>query len=275
LKVQDVNARLWQDPFTAAAKAGARRQLLECSELASNPHCNDIKVQLGLKVLGLQKDSSDVEIIAATVSAAPYPEEEENRRRMRYALVSGLDAMDYVPQDPEHIGYVVNCVQSIAGKVPAGTSCDRLSEESLPSVIPFEWFRGKFNPFKKILVLWYDEDVLGENPLAKFSKLATSIGGDAPPRMHVIGPSWSDTLRAILREACGIQQPTQPGVVGSCSSEAKESKKWEHLAATKFYARPWWSSWRCASRSLLAVQSGLTSSPIKRERRRKDICLTR
>src|ERR1700719_4048716 len=96
--------------------------------------------------------------------------------------------------------------------------------------------QGKFNPFKKILVLWFDEDVLGENPLAKFSKLAASIGGGTPPRMHVIGPSWSDTLRAILIEACEIQQPTQPGAVGTCSSEAKESKKWKDLAETKFYA---------------------------------------
>ena len=182
---------------------------------------------MGLPAGNSQAEGSDVEIIAATVSAAPYPEEEENRRRLRYALVSGLDAMDYVPKDPEHIGYATSCAESTAVKVTSGTRCDNHGNEGLPAVIPFEWFREKLNPSKKILVLWLDEDVLSEHPLKIISNLANLIGPGARPRMHVIGHSWSDTLRAMLIEACDVQP------IGFCN-EPKD--KWKALAETRFYA---------------------------------------
>jgi hypothetical protein len=222
--VQTVEARLWQDPFAAVAKDGAKT-LLDCSK-TDDPHCKPLSVQLNVPA----GKNSDVSVIVATVSAAPYPEEGENRRRLRYALVSGLDVMDFVPKDPEHIGYA-RTPYAISGK-PVST------DVRLPDVIPFEWFRGMRNPSQEILVLWLDEDVLAERPLKKFSELVRLIrAGEPLPRMHVIGPSWSDTLRELLIEACNVQEPKTPDEKAFCEPEKlSPDKDRSDLVNTRFYA---------------------------------------
>jgi hypothetical protein len=234
--VQTVEARLWQDPFTAVAKDfGGATSAIDCSKTEPDPHCRAVIDQLGFK-----EDPPPVSIIAATVSAAPYSEEEENRRRVRYALVSGLAVMDFVPTDAGHIGYAATSSQASTEVVGKSLCNDSVKEERLPDVIPFEWFRGKLDPSKKILVLWLDEDALSEHPLAKVSKLACLIAHDVPkseparkdaPAIFVIGPSWSDTLRDLIIEACN--GPQIPNEKGSCDSK---KDAWPALANTKFYA---------------------------------------
>jgi hypothetical protein len=235
VNVQSVEARLWQDPFTAVAKA-RERQPVGSTESDLAAHRNPISEQIGL--LG---ENEFPEIIIATVSAAPYPEAEEDRRRMRYAIVSGLDVMNFVPSDWEHIGYVETCPQGITARVNARRACGSFPSERLPAVIPFELFREKHNPYKKILVLWLDEDVLREHPLKKFKNLAefiylqSRIGPQSGPSMHVIGPSTSDTLRALLIESCDAQPPLVSGEKAFCN-KANNALTADVLKKISFYA---------------------------------------
>ncbi len=221
---QDVDARLWQDPFTAVAREfGGAKTVFDCSQ---DRHCDAPFDQLGLS-----DKKSDVPIIVATESAAPYTEDEEARRRVRYALVSGLDAADFVPADPLHIGYYhPKDEESVHKVVPS----------ELPNVIPFELFRGKRDPGRKILVLWLDEDMLAEHPLKKLNRLARLIGDGKPaPVMQVIGPSTSDTLRDLMIEACDAQDPTTDGDVACNPRETTvghPGEDWPSLARTIFYA---------------------------------------
>ena len=40
------------------------------------------------------------------VPGAPYAEDTEIRMRMRYAVLSGLSRVGFIPEDPEHIEFI-------------------------------------------------------------------------------------------------------------------------------------------------------------------------
>ena len=44
-------------------------------------------------------------ILVVSVSGAPYADDQEGRRRRRYAVLAGLDAEGFVPEDAQHIGF--------------------------------------------------------------------------------------------------------------------------------------------------------------------------
>jgi hypothetical protein len=204
--VQDVDARLWQDPFSAVAKAEVdRKSPLNCEKTENDPHCRTPIDQL--------EESNSLEganrllILAATVSGAPYPEDAEDRRRTRYAIVSGLDRMGFAPNDAQHIGFFYE-----------GTGNESASS-TLPITIPFELFSEKTrsgNP-AKVLVLWLDEDKLRNFPLSKLSEILGLIPcpKDISCGSQIIGPKSSDTLRSMVEEATKKGSPSAwPNLVG-------------------------------------------------------------
>jgi hypothetical protein len=82
---QDIDARLWQDPFAAVAKSLAKLNRSEaeqqCREIPLlDRHCKSPLTGLNEKTL----------VIGVGVSGAPYPEDAESRRRTRYAVLAGL-----------------------------------------------------------------------------------------------------------------------------------------------------------------------------------------
>lgn len=97
---QSIDARLWQDPLVAVEKSldkTARRQLAEqCGDLSlDNRHCRS----------PLAGTSAPTLVIGVTISGAPYPEDAEQRRRTRYAVLAGLERSGFVPSDARHIDY--------------------------------------------------------------------------------------------------------------------------------------------------------------------------
>ncbi len=97
---QTTDARLWQDPFAAVAKAldkeGKKDPEQRCQGKASgeNPCKSPLKSSdKGALILGVM------------VSGAPYPEDAEQRRRTRYSVLAGLERAGFVPKDARHIGY--------------------------------------------------------------------------------------------------------------------------------------------------------------------------
>jgi len=215
--IQTIDARLWQDPFAAVAKAVSDQKATFACPNSSQSYCQTLPHQLGI-----DKDP-DPSIIVATVSAAPYTETEETRRRIRYALVSGLDAMHFVATDPQHIGYAVNPCDVTNSSAGNDLACG--AGQRLPRFIPFEKFRSEDDPNKEITLVWLDEDMLAGSALSKLNTLAASIG-DAPS-IEVIGPSTSDTLRDLMREACSLDP---------AASACDQSARWPKLRRTTFFA---------------------------------------
>lgn len=215
---QDIDARLWQDPFAAVrkdlAKTSTKIPGLVMSRKTPSTFEVGIAQQAGTDGVAkhspgqpyLHWDASDsgqpITIIAAMVPAGPYSEQQEMRIRTRYALVSALSTLRFKPSDPEHIGYF---------------KPDRGQDLSLPEAVPFEWFDPSEhasagscesdNSFRcnKVLVLWIDESRFFEKPVEKIANIFNQVSPSqnnitATPHYVVIGPNDSGQLRAMVKE---------------------------------------------------------------------------
>ncbi|MDQ6735650.1 MAG: hypothetical protein M3Z35_16295, partial [Nitrospirota bacterium] len=216
LQEQQVQARLWQDPL-AAAEEHARaesskgrtlefrmeRGVLKASE--KGPERDD---HHRLKTLTddiqhvVKEPHGHVTVLLVLVPGGPYVEGAESRLRTRYAVVSALGVACFVPEDPEHIGYVE---WKPHPPIPTIVPYEKLT-------VPYEWYRlRKFQQCnkttqqpQKILVLWLNEDAFSDEPLQRLSWLMADMKGprnDATMRFKTIGPASSTTLHAMLEDA--------------------------------------------------------------------------
>ena len=184
--VQQAEARLWQDPFSAVARHREKNP--------GNSH-----TMAWLAELARQKCHGGEDCRVATLGillpGSPYVGAEEFRRRIRYAVVSALGAAGYAAEDAEHIGYV------------------EPGEPGLPKLLPFEWHTQETRRAKRrdaavakrhILLLWLDEAALGQRPreggpaplLARMRSLLQTL--PATCELHLIGPASSGTLQGLL-----------------------------------------------------------------------------
>jgi hypothetical protein len=213
---QDIEARLWQDPFAAVAKVietaeKARSSKPEnCSNdlagatLAELPsHCKPPLAEKDPLALGT------TQVIGVTMPGAPYAEDGEVRRRTRYAVSSSLERAGFVPEDEHHLGYFRPQDQN----------------PRLPEVVPYEWFtnsRADRLVTHHVLVLWLNEDALRDQPLHKLSSLVTILRQekDSPSQrdvpVRIVGPYSSDILLDMAREV-------ETGEDGPCRSPEKPS----------------------------------------------------
>src|SRR5258705_2341824 len=121
---QDVDARLWQDPFQAIGPQALKSLVVSNDDTHS---VEDLVRQIQ------QRDSPLVTILPVMVTGSPYAEDSEWRLRSRYALLSGLNVCNYVPEDAQHIGFIR---VPWPNNAPAYGSAAR--DPSL--VLPYEWF---------------------------------------------------------------------------------------------------------------------------------------
>ncbi len=200
--VQDVDARLWQDPFAAVAEVLARSPELKPENCQLDAIKDRIKGHcqspLSESALGWQLPKPLL-VMVAPVSGAPYSEQHESRRRTRYAILAGLNAEGFAPVDSEHVGFYW----------PGAARPDPAQELQSPKAVPFEWFEPKSRresvPYKGVLLLWFDEDALNNSPLKQFEGfLCRSLvaGGSSVPwaKATILGPSFSTTLQAMVDE---------------------------------------------------------------------------
>ncbi|MBM3624277.1 MAG: hypothetical protein FJX16_02955, partial [Alphaproteobacteria bacterium] len=196
-QAQDVESRLWQDPFDAVARevekadSGSRKECDDAWVSKQKPltlplHCRSPLVyESGEK----RPKPKDVRLIGVTAPGASYFEDAEARRRLRYAVLSGLQLEGYEPQDALHIGYFR----------PAK------HDKGLPAVIPYEWFERPSSP-QPVLLLWIDEDVLADTraPLERVKALRQALCAPANafpcPKMKILGPYSSGVLRDLATE---------------------------------------------------------------------------
>jgi hypothetical protein len=111
-EAQTVDARLWQDPFAAVAKVveklGNSDHGQQClNDVSDDKTCSSPLVTADSAENSEKgiKQSEKTLVIGVAVSGAPYSEDAEQRRRTRYAVLSGLERAGFVPSDAQHIGY--------------------------------------------------------------------------------------------------------------------------------------------------------------------------
>lgn len=209
----EIDARLWEDPFSAYKRH--RVQAKEREALEAPADCEPAE-KLGAVLseppgtCPLQKGisskrkpvSSAMATRAASGAVAPrasrktlligvlVPGEsvvgaEEYRRRARYAVLSGLHAEGYVARDPGHMGSLTVNMQT--GESPCGPATGDARTEARV-VVPFEvldarpWVSDRQDkrkentqPYGKVAMLWLNEGALLGNRLDRLRCLVERV----------------------------------------------------------------------------------------------------
>ncbi|CAN7456081.1 hypothetical protein LJR290_002970 [Variovorax sp. LjRoot290] len=187
--LQDVDARLWQDPFGAVAKGRVEARKNDAKR-AEADDARRTAADLAREIRSRQP----VEILAVMLPGGPYSENVESRRRGRYAVLAGLNASRLSPVDTEHLGYFF--------PPPVRPGPYARSQEP----IPYEWFeptldaRGNNDDLRRVLVMWLRSEAFDNAPFARMAELARPFL-ESGASWRVIGPNGSDGLKAMIDEA--------------------------------------------------------------------------
>lgn len=148
----EVEARLWEDPFVAVRRHEAER-LDRCDKLYKDPaRATTCKLQ------GVQPPRSPAEfmrrldadgdqdldetlVLAVLVPGNAFVGAEEGRRRTRYAVLAGLQAQGYVPDNAERLGLLQLDMEALRWSPPTAASTPKPAEPDLSRpglLLPFE-----------------------------------------------------------------------------------------------------------------------------------------
>ncbi|MDM0076965.1 hypothetical protein QTH90_21325 [Variovorax sp. J2P1-59] len=201
LSPQEINARSWQDPFAAIEK---HRSAVRKNGGSANKQEDG---QVPTDKLGELIAAGPTEIIVALVPDRPYSEDGETRRRMRYAVIAGLNAKHLVSERSERLGYFIPKLASCGDKAGA--------TQSAPAPIPFEWYRppvagasAKVDLKPRVLVMWLSTEDFGAEPICQLTALKATLHSTTKT-WRVIGPFGSDGLKALIDETEKSNLPQQ------------------------------------------------------------------
>ena len=221
-------AMLWQDPFKAiygnervqqiiTGLGADNQQRQKIAGQASN--VSDIYARYACTIDNLITTpitaNTHLRVLAAMVSTTSQPEDEERRRRIRYAVVSGLGEAKYIPETPDSIGFCLIRKSATAQQGDAGnkqTMHPGTDEESQYFEVPYEWYDHEAggdanNLDERVLLLWLDESRFIEPPLARFTEFFTPLGGQTMGiarknlDIFILGPARSMTLQKLVQRA--------------------------------------------------------------------------
>ncbi|WP_262965591.1 hypothetical protein [Methylobacter psychrophilus] len=196
---QDVDARLWQDPF-AAVDSASEEMPAEKVVIVASPDKKTLRLDTVKQVTSPLSHSpaqiykgkkfvrgEAITILAVTLPGDSYQEAAEQRMRRRYAVLSALANQGSAPQDEQHIGYF-----------------HPDPENGLQKRVAFEWWSLPDNK-KQVLLLWIDESSLLGCPNTKLNKLLSQTSQEIKQKESVfnyavIGPNTSTLLRDLLKE---------------------------------------------------------------------------
>ena len=178
--LQDVAVRLWQDPFMAHEKSNAQRR--EDAGHTLEHFAQNIKALVG---------DGTLTVLGVSVFGGSYAEDQESRRRTRYAVISALGATAYQPWDAEKIGLI--------------RPTPRESETAgLPPLVPFEVYTDGSRENHHVLVMWLDESYYLAKPLERFAALRETVDEWNPDfQLRIVGPGSSDTIHTLVQQVCG------------------------------------------------------------------------
>ena len=200
------HARLWQDPLTSAANAAAEAATEWKKEAGARPGqaagtagCAT-GAQEVFEHLGVQANDcvNEILILPVLVTASPYEEGSETRRRLRYAVLSALALAEFEPLDSEHLSYFFfQCHRADSRPTkPCGVHGEPEASPLLAlssRVIPYEWFKGTKSERKYVLALWVSDDVLGDHPLRQAAALVQELkSADQAHRKKICGAGTAE-----------------------------------------------------------------------------------
>lgn len=228
---QDIDARLWQDPIGAVAvgieqeRSSNQSNAIRVVDHSATGFVNRLDLQSG----------APLNVIGVMVPGASYSGYAELRRQSRYAVLSGLSEMGFVPEDPEHLGYFT----PDAGLLDKLYADPNTRLKSRPQFFAFEMFDQaplsasgesavKANTTtttnggsgQQILVLWLDQDIFWDDTVGRLDALFTYLftldaGSNArravpagatdtsvhAPRFVILGPGDSGMLQKMASAA--------------------------------------------------------------------------
>ncbi|HEY2143940.1 MAG TPA: hypothetical protein VGH06_06265, partial [Candidatus Udaeobacter sp.] len=196
--LQNVDARLWQDPLRTTAEYETQMQ-------GQKGAGTDVSVEGSLHAVDtlcqtLSSLSAPDWVLAVMIPSGSYAEYSEARLRTRQAVLEALGEENYVPVDGEHIGYF---------KITR----DEFSWFNM--IIPFEWCDRSGNLAAgrrpgRVCVVWLPEEEFQDAPLSRLDWLLrdpTALGIDtATLKASIIGPPTSATLSAMMHEVANDKQ---------------------------------------------------------------------
>ncbi|MBB3176502.1 hypothetical protein [Variovorax sp. Sphag1AA] len=210
---QDIDARLWQDPFGAVARYRADLRKSGQGKLEGEDRLRTAE-DLAADVSELRKrfppgENRKVQVLAVMLPGGPYSENVESRRRGRYAVLAGLNASRLSPRDTEHLGYFT----------PPEIACTKVDKPT-PEPIPYEWFDPasdvatpsdltRASLQSPVLVMWLQTEAFATRPLMHMAQLAKPFV-DAGASWRVLGPNGSDGLKAMVDEVDGSGLVSEP-----------------------------------------------------------------
>jgi hypothetical protein len=234
---EDVQSRLWEDPFGAVLRHRKGRDFRTASELISDylhalgasaagtapdigggghsgpdgvlsndtPATQHMQPDHGFNSLARQiidRGIDKILVLGVMVYGGPYDEYVERRIRRRYATLSAMGVRGYIPDDSRHLGYIELASE---GAVQA--------RERLPEFVPYEWFGPEFGsePKPPVLILWLAQEGFQSTPLRKIGQLRhrlktaiekaagnSSVMPEVP--FTILGPADSCGLLAMVNE---------------------------------------------------------------------------
>ncbi len=177
--LQDVASRLWQDPFMAPDKGQTRPNKTAGHTL------DEVREKIMPDV-----GKGSLTVLGVSVFGGPYAEDQESRRRTRYAVISALGAAAYQPWDSEKIGLIR--AQGSEAQKPG-----------LPPLVPFEGYTDSIVKKHHILILWLDESHYAANPLREYAALRSTVDSlGLNVQLRIIGPLSSDTVHTLAKQVC-------------------------------------------------------------------------
>jgi hypothetical protein len=280
---QDVEARLWQDPFEALDKRNESAEAAPSSGKPDHHALSDFVTQIDRAT----KDGNRVGLLAVMVDGSPYAEGTEARLRARHAILAALGRMRLSPADAEHIGYFR--IRWPRGEDLTFTGSDTAGYQvsPLPSagqggecVVPFERFdfadanlrsntgvqtsasiRLPVADCDSVFVLWLREDAFSDYPLPRLAQMWKALGNlpgtNSVAWRRLIGPRSSDGLKRMAQTTFPTS-PVQPAVetlaVASNKNQKESIAQSIPLKAT-LKGFEIFSPWATASDDLLLAQN--------------------
>ena len=251
--LQDINARLWEDPLSVVWRHEHRARSTQAGgeKSAQGPHTIP---EVCSGVLSGSEGKLDLLLLGVMVSGSRYLDASENRSRARYALQAALSVAHFVPLDAQRMGLLT----------PDPLSKPRASRR----LVPFEIYHrrsepgtdsppangrqviGGSSPARSALVLWIEEEAFSQpsrapaTPLTNVANLARALseacGGPAHRRVTVetaiIGPADSDTLRDMVHEVDGKSRSLQLECGPTAKPREQHCEAAPYIRQVRFYS---------------------------------------
>jgi hypothetical protein len=255
----EVNARLWEDPFAALRryeteraercerflKQASRKMDVDCLDRVAE--ARDPRNMLARLDRDRDQRLDDTLVVLGLLPGADFVGAEEARRRVRYAALAGLLAMDYVPDNAERLSLLEFDLleptpQSNVATAPASPA-SQPTKARAPFVVPYEMLSqrtghrdkpGRVNTrYAQVAVLWVDENSLPMRKLDALARLTQQLLGErargyasfkfkegGQPALAFIGPSSTDALRLALADLrCAADRSNAAGAAASAAAE--------------------------------------------------------